>query len=162
MSPPRAEFDLAIRSRIGIDAPADAVWAHLSRLQAWKSSVVSLERLSGQPDAEGETLRVGQRPGDVTVNMIMRTVRVQRPGWKIQTLQTEDGDATNGYVVYTLDAEGEGTRLSCDVVARCRVPLPPGVTDVAAFAQQANASTLAKLDADHAALKALVESGRPC
>lgn len=162
MSPTLLEFDLAIRSRIGIDAPADVVWTHLAQLQAWKSSVVSLERLSGQPDAEGETLRIGQRPGDVTVHMIMRTVRAERPGWKIQTLRTEDGDATDGYVVYTLDAEGKGTRLMCDVVARCRVPLPPGVTDAAAYARQANASTLAKLDADHAALKALVESARPC
>lgn len=159
---PRADFDLALRSRIGIEAPVEVVWARLSQLQAWKSSVVSIERLAGEPDAEGETLRVGQCPGDVTVHVIMRTVRIERPNWKIQTLQTEGSDATDGYVVYTLDAEGEGTRLNCEVVARCRVPLPAGVTDIAGYARQVNASTLAKLDADHVALKVLVESGRPC
>ncbi len=160
MSQGLVKFDLAIRSRIGIDAPPDVVWAHLSRLQTWKSSVVSLERLSGEPDAEGETLRVGQRPGDVTVHMIMRSVRVVRPSWKIQTLRTEEGDATDGYVVYTLDPNRSGTFLNCEVIARCCVPLPPGVFDVEAFARDANASTLAKLDADHAVLKALVESGQ--
>lgn len=158
------EFDLAIRSRIEIDAPPAAVWSQLGQLQGWKSSVVSLERLAGEPDAEGETLRLGQRPGGTTVHTIMRTVRVEPGAWKVQTLQTEDGRTTDGYVAYTLDPAGaHGTRLCCEVIARCRV-VPPdrdaeGVSP-AEFAHSVNEATRAKLDADHAVLKRLVESGR--
>jgi hypothetical protein len=152
------QFDLAIRSRIGIAASPEAIWPFLSRLQAWKSSVVSIERMSGEPDAEGETLRIGQRPLDVTVHMVMRTVRAVFPGWKVQTLCSEDGTTTDGYVAYTLEPDGQGTRVSCEVIARCRVPLPAGA-DVDVFAQAANVSTLAKLEADHAVLKQMVESG---
>ena len=158
------EFDLAIRSRIEIAAPPAAVWSQLGRLQGWKSSVVSVERLAGEADAEGETLRVGQRPGDTTVHTIMRTVRIDPWAWKVQTLQTEDGHTTDGYVAYTLEPAGaNGTRLSCEVVARCRVVPPDDVAETvspADFALAVNVSTRAKLDADHAVLKWLVESGR--
>jgi hypothetical protein len=158
------EFALAIRSRIEINAPPAEVWSQLGRLQGWKSSVVSIERLAGEPDAEGETLRVGQRPGDTTVHTIMRTVRVEPGAWKVQTLQTEDGHTTDGYVAYSLDPAGaNGTRLSCEVIARCRVVPPPGDAEgvpPAGFAHAVNESTRAKLDADHVALKRLVESGR--
>jgi carbon monoxide dehydrogenase subunit G len=158
------EFDLAIRNRIEIDAPPAAVWSQLGRLQGWKRSVVSVERLAGEPDAEGETLRVGQRPGDTTVHTIMRTVRVEPGVWKVQTLQTEDGRTTDGYVAYTLEPVGtNGTRLSCEVIARCRVVPPDDVAErvsPAGFAHAVNESTRTKLDADHAALKRLVESGR--
>ncbi len=158
------EFDLAIRSRIEIGAPPAAVWSQLGRLQRWKSSVVSVERLAGETDAEGEMLRVGQRPGDTTVHTIMRTVRIEPWSWKVQTLQTEDGRTTDGYVAYSLEPAGtNGTRLSCEVIARCRVAPPAGDAQgvsPAAFAHAVNESTRAKLDADHAVLKRLVESGR--
>jgi hypothetical protein len=157
---PIAEFDLAIRSRIDIAAAPERLWPHLARLQDWKTSVVSVERLAGEPDAEGETLRIGQRPVDVTVYTIMRTVRSVAPHWKIQTLRTEDGLMTDGYVSYSLEPEGSATRLRCDVIARCRIALPDGFDAVEDFARLANESTLAKLDADHAALKRLVEAAQ--
>jgi hypothetical protein len=78
----------------------------------------------------------------------------------VQTLQTEDGRTTDGYVSYALEPEGPGTRLRCEVIARCRIVLPDGFDSVEDFARLVNGSTLAKLDADHAALKRLVESGR--
>ncbi len=158
--PPIAEFDLAISSRIDIAAAPERVWPCLARPQDWKPSVVSVERLAGEPEAEGETLRIGQRPVDVTVHTIMRTVRSDAPRWKVQTLQTEDGRTTDGYVSYALEPAGPGTRLRCEVVARCQIALPDGFDAVEDFARLVNASTLAKLDADHTALKHLVESGR--
>jgi Polyketide cyclase / dehydrase and lipid transport len=150
------EFDLAIRSQIDIAAPAPIVWSALSNLRAWKTSVVSVERLAGEADCEGETLRIGQRPMDVTVHTIMRSVRVQKPHWKIQTLQTEDGRATDGYVLYTLEPFGSGTRICCQVIAQCRVP-DPGTMPQPAFARHVNEATRAKLDADHMILKRLLE-----
>jgi hypothetical protein len=153
------EFDLAIRSRIDIAVAPALVWPPLMRLKEWKASVVSIERLAGEPDAEGETLRIGQRPADVTVHMIMRTVRVEPFAWRVQTLQAEDGRSTDGYVAYSLESLANGTRLSCDVIARCCVPAPDGAAlDRIAFARRANESTKAKLDADHAALKRLIEA----
>jgi Polyketide cyclase / dehydrase and lipid transport len=162
--PALLEFDLAIRSRIEIGAPPAVVWSQLGRLQGWKDSVVSVERIAGEPDAEGETLRIGQRPVDTTVYTIMRTVRIEPEAWKVQTLQTEDGRVTEGYVAYTLESVGaRRTRLGCEVMARCRVLPPDGVAGDASptgFARAVNESTRAKLDADHAALRRLVESGR--
>ncbi|MBU3670915.1 MAG: hypothetical protein FGM43_00100 [Sinobacteraceae bacterium] len=161
MSAPAAvEFDLAIRSVILIDAPAQDVWRWLARLQDWKPSVVSLERLAGEPDAEGETLRIGQRPGDTTAHVLMRTVRSQPHEWKLQTLRAEDGDTMDGYVSYTLTDGQGGTQLGCAVSARCRMPLPPGVGSARDFERLANASTLAKLEADLVRLKQRVEHGR--
>lgn len=157
-APPLAEFHLALRSSVDIAASAAAVWTHLAQLRAWKRSVVSFERLAGPPDEEGETLRLGQRPADVTVHTIMRTLRSAAPTWKVQTLLTEDGRTTDGYVVYSLQNVGAVTRVCCDVVARCRVPLPAD-GDVVALARAANDSTRAKLDADHERLKRLVELG---
>jgi hypothetical protein len=159
-APAVVEFDLAIRSGILIDAPAQDVWHRLARLQDWKPSVVSLERLAGEPDAEGETLRVGQRPGDTTVHVRMRTVRSQPHGWKLQTLRAEDGDTMDGYVSYTLTDDRVGTHLGCMVIARCSMPLPPGVGSARDFERITNASTLAKLEADLVRLKQLVEHGR--
>lgn len=155
-----AEFDLAIRSCISIAAAPAVVWDWLGDMQSWKASVVSIERLAGEPGAEGEILRVGQRPVDETVHTLMRTVRTSPPTWKVQTLQVGEGREIDGYVAYTLEPATWGTRISCEVIARCRLPVPAGVESVDAFARAANASTLAKLDADHAVLKALVEKER--
>lgn len=153
------EFPLVIRSRVTIAAEPEAVWQRLEDLQSWKASVVSLERLAGDPGREGETLRLGQRPLDEVVHVRMTTLRVQPPAWKVQTLQTEQDASIDGYVVYALDPAPGGTLVSCDVIARCRIVPPAGTTDGTAFARRATEATLAKLDADHAALKRLVEAG---
>ncbi len=156
----RLDFRLALRSRVAIAAPPAAVWTVLGRLDAWKTSVVAMERLAGAPDEEGETLRVDQRPADVTVSTILRTLRVERGAWRVQSLSTADGETTEGYVTYTLDPVGDGTLVTCELVARCRVAAPEAPVDVDAFARQVNEATRAKLDADHASLKRLVETGR--
>lgn len=158
MAGAEVEFHLAIHSEVEIAAPPPVVWQYLDRPRDWKPSIVSIERLDGQPGREGETLRIGQRPGDETVYVIMRTLRLEPYNRRVQTLSTEASRATDGYVIYTLVPDGTATRLVCDVVARCEVAAAAtGGKTAAEFARTVNEATTSKLDADHRALKALIE-----
>jgi hypothetical protein len=158
MAAAEVEFHLVIRSEIEINAPPPVVWEYLDRPRDWKPSIVSIEHLDGQLGQEGETVRIGQRPVDQTVYVIMRTLRLEPYARRVQTLTTEASRATDGFVIYTLAPVGTSTALACEVVARCAVPAdavagrPP-----AEFARVVNEATAAKLDADHRALKALIE-----
>ena len=159
MAGAEVDFHLAIPSEVEIAAPPAVVWEYLDRPRDWKPSIVSIERLEGQPGQEGETLRIGQRPGDETVYVIMRTLRLEPYTWRVQTLSTEASRMTDGFVIYALAPSGTSTRLACDVVARCAIAVG-GVTGgktPAEFARSVNEATAGKLDADHRALKALIE-----
>ena len=158
MAAAQVEFHLVIRSEIDIEAPPRVVWEYLDRPRDWKPSIVWLERLEGVAGQEGETLRLGQRPGQETVHVIMRTLRSEPPARRVQTLATEADRTTDGYVIYALASVGNATRLACDVVARCSVAgaALAGLSE-AEFARTVNEATAAKLDADHRTLKALVE-----
>lgn len=153
------EFDLILHSEIDVDRAPAVVWPYLDRLRDWKQSVVSVERIAGTHDAVGEVLRIGQRPAGQTVYVLQKTLRLQPPRWKVQSLNTEDRVSTSGYIIYSLQEQGEHTRVICDVAALVRVPTAAaeqaGSRDE--FAQVANAATQAKLDADHLELKRLVE-----
>jgi hypothetical protein len=158
MAGAEVEFHLAIRSEIEIAAPPPIVWLYLDRPRDWKPSIVSIERLDGQPGREGEMLRIGQRPGDETVYVIMRTLRLEPYTWRVQTLSTEASRMTDGFVIYTLAPAGTSTRLACDVVARCTIAGDAtGGKTPAEFARTVNEATAIKLDADHRALKTLIE-----
>ena len=151
-------FHLVIRSTIVIDASASVVWQYLERPRDWKPSIVSLERLAGEPGQVGETLRLGQRPGDETVYVRMQTLQAEPAVRRVQTLTTEADSSIDGFVMYALTAVGNGTHLACDVVARCTLPNEAlSGRSVSDFAQTVNEATAAKLDADHRALKALIE-----
>ena len=150
------EFELAMRSVVTIKAPPERVWNYLDRPRDWKPSIVSLELIAGTAGAEGETLRVGQRPAAETVHVIMRTLRLAVPSWRVQTLATEGSRAVEGFLLYSLRAVATGTELSCEFVALCRVPPAVAAAD-RDFARQVGEATLSKLDADHLALKQLVE-----
>ena len=161
------EFCFAMRSEIAIAAMPDEVWGVLQRPREWKPSIVSLERLGGAAGEVGEVLRLGQRPGTETAYVRMETLRAVRPSWRVQTLDTEQGGEIRGFVVYSLRLDGTGTRLCCDFVANCRMPvrLEAGMTG-SEFTRRVSDATLEKLDADHRRLKALVErstmpSGEP-
>jgi carbon monoxide dehydrogenase subunit G len=161
MAAAEVEFHLAIHSEIAISASPEVVWDYLDRPRDWKPSIVSIERLEGQPGQEGEILRIGQRPAHETVYVIMRTLRVEPYAWRVQTLSTEASRATDGFVIYRLLPEGASTRLACDVVARCAIAAgATGGRAPAEFARSVNEATAGKLDVDHRALKALIEQGR--
>ncbi|MEI6720213.1 MAG: SRPBCC family protein [Betaproteobacteria bacterium] len=158
MAGTEVEFHLVIRSEIEIGAPPPVVWGYLDRPRDWKPSIVSIEHLDGPPGQEGETLRIGQRPVDETVYVIMRTLRLEPYARRVQTLTTEASRATDGFVIYTLAPLGTSTRLACEVVARCVVPSGAIAGRTAAeFTRVVNEATAAKLDADHHTLKALIE-----
>ena len=158
MSAGEIEFDLAMRSEITIAAPPATVWIYLDRPREWKPSIVSLELVAGIAGTEGETLRVGQRPAAETVHVIMRTLRLEAPSWRVQTLATEDSRAVDGFLLYSLHRIDGGTQLRCDFVAHCRAPAAAGADGD--FAQRIGEATLVKLDADHRSLKQLVEQAR--
>lgn len=153
-----AEFFLAIRSEIRIAAPPASVWSFLDRPRDWKPSIVAIEHLHGEPDTEGELLRVAQRPGDQTVQVLMRTVRLEPPSWRVQTLTTENSRATDGFVIYSLQPTDGATQLTCEVVGRCVLPWSAlSGSTVEEFARRINQDTRAKLETDLRLLKALAE-----
>lgn len=155
----RVEFDLALHSEVHIARPAERVWPYLDRLQAWKDSVVSVEQVAGVQGAVGEVIRIGQRPGAFTVYVIHKTLAQRAPRWKLQSMVTEDGVTTDGYVTYTLIERDAGTLVVCTVAGKVRVPLKDAeqAGGVEQLARVANEATLAKLDTDHAKLKHLLE-----
>ena len=151
-------FFLAIRSHVVIAAPAPRIWSYLDRPQEWKPSIVAIERLRGARGAEGEQLRVAQRPGNQTVHMLMETVRLEPPVWRVQTLVTESSRTTDGFVIYSLDSAGNTVQLVCEVVARCEMQADMlGQSPVEEFVRRINEDTRQKLDADLLRLKTLSE-----
>ena len=158
MSRPEMTFHLAIRSEIEILAPAVIVWDYLHRPTEWKSSIVSIERIAGSPGEEGETLRIGQRPVAETVYVIMRTLRSTPYEWRVQTISTEANQMTDGYVSYALSKSSTGTIVVANFIARCvldsTVELRQPLAEYVALISKA---TNEKLDADHAALKIVIE-----
>jgi hypothetical protein len=156
------EFDLALRSDVRIRAPAARVWACLEDLQAWKPSVVSVDRLEGVRGEAGELLRVGQRGVEGIVFVLMRTLQCEAAAWKVQTLETEDGRTTRGYLTYRLIEQPSATDLHAQLLARAAVEhsaIPPGCS-TGTFARSIADATRAKLDADHVLLKDLAEGRR--
>lgn len=155
----RAEFDLILHSEIDIARSAAVVWPYLDRLREWKDSVVSVERAAGKPDEVGGVLRIGQRPGTQTVYVLQKTLGLQVPRWRVQTLETEDGITTSGYICYSLVESAGHTQVICSVAARVRVPASSAeqAGGIEKLALAANVDTQTKLDADHRALKQLVE-----
>ena len=155
----RLEFDLVLRSEMEIQASPAVVWRCLDRVTEWKRSVVSIERVRGTPGAAGEVLRLGQKPGNETVYVLMETLRLEPDSWKVQSLVTEDGRSTKGYLVYSLYARGSGTFVVGELLARACLPAAALAGQTAEQASRMIcAATQAKLDADHQALKSLAES----
>ena len=158
MTSAELEFHLAMRSEITIDASPAIVWSFLDRPRDWKPSIVSLECIAGTRGTEGEMLRVGQRPAGETVHVIMQALRLVPPSWRVQTLVSEHSRAVDGFVLYSLSPIGSATGVSCEFVARCRVPTASiGGRTLEVFAHELNEATARKLDADHQMLKELVE-----
>jgi hypothetical protein len=153
------EFALALHSEVEIFRPAAVVWRYLDVPSEWKDSVVSLEHVDGPKGALGEVLRIGQRPGTTTVHVLHKTLGMMMPRWKLQSMITEDGVTTDGYVIYTLIERDGRTLVVCNVAAKIRVPGSDATQagGIERLARAANEATLAKLDADHSRLKELLE-----
>lgn len=153
------EFDLVLRSVVEIDAAPPMVWGGLDRLQEWKPSVASVERLQGLPGSIGEVLRLGQKAGDRIVYVIHETLQLEPGVWRVQSLETEDGRSTRGYLVYSLHERGTGTLLVGELLARASLPASAlAGRSVEQASRMITDATRAKFHADHLALKQWVES----
>lgn len=154
------EFDLVFRTGLEIAAPPPVVWSQLERLCEWKSSVASVERTAGVPDEVGEVLRIGQRRDDNIVYVIQRAVLVEANVHRVRTLTTEQGRGVDGYVIYSLAAQGSKTLLDFEMLAKGKVSADElqGRTP-AQFAAMVTDATRNKVDSDHRVLKGLIERG---
>jgi hypothetical protein len=153
------EFDLVMRSVVEIDAAPPIVWGGLDRVQQWKPSVASVERLQGSPGSIGEVLRLGQKAGDRIVYVIHKTLQLEPGVWRVQSLETEDGRSTRGYLVYSLHERGTGTLLVGELLARASLPADTlGGQSEDEAARMISTATRAKFHSDHLALKQWVES----
>jgi hypothetical protein len=154
------EFDLVLRSETRVATPAARVWACLADLRAWKPSIASIDRLEGEAGQVGEVLRVGQRAARGVVYVRMRTLQSEPAAWKVQTLETEDGRTTRGYVTYRLvEHQPDLTQVYAQMIARAAIErsmLPPACPP-AEFVQTIVDATRKKLQADHALLRQLAE-----
>lgn len=158
--PEYREFDLVIRSEITIEATATAIWARLNRLEEWKESIDSLEHIAGTTGQAGDVIRIGQRRGESIVYVTQETLAVQPARFKVEYLQTEDGSAARGYIVYSLYAQAPGTLVVCDLLLRASVAADQlAGNSLERISNKARTGTLEKLDSDHLALKALCENG---
>ena len=162
MTDERFEFDLVLRSEVEVDAPRMRVWEQLERVQEWKASVVSVERIGGAPGEIGEALRIGQSRAGQVVYVHMKTLEQQPGAWKVQTLETEDGRTTRGYVAYTLHESQGRTQVIGQLIARASLPLEavPSGQSADQASRMICEATRAKMDADHRVLKQRIE-GRP-
>ena len=153
------EFDLVIRSEITIEASTTTIWAELARLEQWKDSIHSLEHIAGTPGQTGDVLRIGQRRGERIVYVTQETLAVQPERCKVEYLQTEDGSAARGYIVYSLYAQASGTLVVCDLLLRAAVAVEQlAGNSLEQISDMAKTSTREKLDSDHLVLKKLSEN----
>lgn len=154
------EFDLVIRSEITIEASTAVVWAELARLERWKDSIHSLEHIAGTPGQTGGRVRIGQRRGERIVYVTQEILAVQSERYRVEYLQTEDGSAARGYIVYSLYAQASGTLVVCDLLLRAVVSADQlAGNSLETISNMARTGTREKLDCDHLVLKRLCENG---
>lgn len=163
MTDATSAFDLVLHSELDIAAPAEAVWAALLDLRAWKPSVAEVQHVSGAPGSVGETLRVLQRSGDRVVPVLHRTVAIEVPHRIVQWMETEGSRSTRGHLSYRLapcdpSRPAAGTRLIGELLAVAEIPATALQGRPAAEAWRIiETATQEKFQADHLLLKDLVE-----
>ena len=104
---------MRIEKDVLIDAPAEVVWAVVTepdQVRRWFADEVTLE---ARPGADGTLVFKNAERGDQTIHL--RVVEVRRPErfsfrWT-HPEGTEPGPANSVLVEFTLEPEGDGTRL---------------------------------------------------
>jgi len=163
MTDATSAFDLVLHSELDIAAPAEAVWAALLDLPAWKPSVDEVQRVSGAPGSVGETLRVLQRAGDRVVPVLHRTVAIEAPHRIVQWMETEGSRSARGHLSYLLtpcdpSRPTAGTRLTGELLALAEIPVTALQGRPAAEGWRIiESATQEKFHADLLLLKDLVE-----
>lgn len=155
--PPAQEtVDLIVRTSIDIDRPAAAVWPVLVDLKAWKSSVGSLQHMSGEPEKEGELRFMTPMNATAQHGYLIQTMRVVPNRQLVLKLFPSDRAAFLGFAAFTLEESERKTRVTYDVYAEYRMG-DMTAQQRSELAQQMHEDVKAKLEAENLQLKKLVE-----
>jgi len=151
------KFDLIVRTEITIDAPASAVWPYLFDVKEWKQSIGKLERVGGEPNKEGETLRVIPKGAEEDQGYYIKYVRVVENRQLVLKIFNIPDDGAVGFSDFSLFESNGTTHMIYDVYVEYRLP---GMSDdqVKRFGQQAYEATKTKLESENHKLKELVEA----
>jgi len=151
------KFDLIVRTEITIDAPASSVWPYLFNAKKWKTSIANLERVAGEPNKAGETLRVTPKGAGEDQGYYIKYVRVVENRQLVIKIFNIPDDGVVGYSDFSLFESNGKTHLLYDVYAEYSLP---GMTDeeVKTFGQQVHEGTKNKLEMENRKLKELVEA----
>jgi len=151
------KFDLIVRTEITINAPASAVWPFLFNVKEWKGSIGKLERVAGEPNKEGETLRVTPKGTGENQGYYIKYVRAVENRQLVIKIFNIPDDGAMGYSDFSLFESNGKTHLIYDVYVEYNLP---GMSDeeIKKFGQQAYDGTKNKLENENQKLKELVEA----
>lgn len=151
------KFDLIVRTEITINAPASAVWPYLFNVKDWKQSVGKLERVAGEPNKEGEILKVTPKGAGEDQGYYIKYVRVVENNQLVIKIFNIPDDGAVGFSDFSLFESKGKTHLIYDVYVEYRLS---GMTDeeVKKFGQQVYDATKNKLENENQKLKDLIEA----
>lgn len=151
------KFDLIVRTEITINAPASEVWPFLFKAQEWKQSIGKLERVAGEPNKEGETLRVTPKGAGEDQGYYIKYVRVIDNKQLVIKIFNIPDDGTVGFSDFSLFESSGKTHMIYDVYVEYNLP---GMTDeeLGKFGQEVYEGTKNKLEVENRKLKELVEA----
>jgi len=151
------KFDLIVRTEITINTPASEVWPFLFKAQEWKQSIGKLERVAGEPNQEGETIRVTPKGAEENQGYYIKYVRVVEDRQLVIKIFNIPDDGTVGFSDFSLFESNGKTHMIYDVYVEYRLT---GMSDeeVRKFGQRAYEGTKNKLESENQRLKELIES----
>jgi hypothetical protein len=151
------KFDLIVRTEISINAPASAVWPYLFNVKEWKTSISKLERVTGEPNKVGDTLRVTPKGAGEDQGYYIKYVRLVENQQLVIKIFNIPDDGVVGYSDFSLFESNGKTNLIYDVYAEYSLP---GMSDeeVKEFGWRIYKGTKIKLESENRKLKELVES----
>ncbi|MBN1222465.1 MAG: hypothetical protein JXB23_04415 [Candidatus Aminicenantes bacterium] len=152
------KFDLIVRTEISINRPPADVWPLLFKVKEWKSSIDKLERVAGEPNKEGETLRVTPKGTGEDQGYFIKYVRVEENRQLVIKIFNIPDDGAVGYSDFSLFESKGKTDMIYDVYVEYRLP---GMSEeeVRKFGSRAYSATKEKLESENQKLKELVEAG---
>jgi hypothetical protein len=153
------KFDLIVRTEVTINAPAATVFPFLFNVKEWKGSIGKLERVAGEPNKEGETLRVTPKGAGEDQGYYIKYARVVENRQLVIKIFNIPDDGTVGYSDFSLFETDGKTHMIYDVYVEYNLP---GMSDeeIKKFGQQAYDGTKNKLEIENQKLKELVEANK--
>ena len=113
------KFDSVVRTEVTINRPAAEVWPTLVDLPSWKDCIGSLERVSGEPGAEGELKFMTPAGGTAEQGFFIQTVRLAPPRQFVIKVFPKD-DSFFCFADFTLTEDEGVTHIIYDVYTEDR------------------------------------------